>query len=63
MDSELPFRIEDIVLLEGLNDDRHGGINRIGDDKNESIGASGCNSSSKVSDNTSVYLDVSVSIE
>ena len=51
-----PLWVEGTVLLEDFGDDWNGGVDRVGDHKDESLGATQGNSGSKIADDTSVDL-------
>ena len=52
----VPLRVEDTVLLEDFGDNWNGGVDRVRDYKNESLGATQGDSGGKIADDTSVDL-------
>ena len=52
----IPPRIEDTVLLENFSNKRNDGIDRIGNHKDEGLGAGQGDASGKIPDDTSVDL-------
>jgi hypothetical protein len=52
----LPFGIKDLGLLEDLRDDGHGGVDRVGDDADESRGAVLTNGVCQVAHDTGIDL-------
>jgi hypothetical protein len=52
----IPLRVEDTVLLEDFGDNWNGGVYRVGNHKDESLGAGQGDSSGKISDDTSIDL-------
>lgn len=54
--SELPFRVEDAVLLENFGNYGHGGVDGVGNNENEGLGSMGGNTGSKIANNASVNL-------
>ena len=53
----VPLRVEDTVFLEDFSNDWDGGVDRVRDHKDESLGATQGDSGSKIADNTSVNLE------
>lgn len=56
-----PLRVKDTMLLEDFGDNGDGGVDRIRNHKDESLGAGQGDTSCEVADNASVYLDKGVS--
>lgn len=52
-----PLGIIDIVLLEHFRDNRDSGVDRVGDDQDESLGSILGDTNSKIADDTSVDLE------
>ena len=54
---DAPLRVEDVVFLEDLGDDRNGGIDRVGDDENERLWRGGGDSRCKIPHDARVDLE------
>lgn len=61
-DTEDAAGVVDTGLLQGLGDDRDGGVNGVGDDEKVRVGGSTGNSGSKVADDARVGLYITVSL-
>ena len=51
-----PLRVEDTVLLEDFGDNWNGGVDRVRNHEDESLGTGLCDAGSKIADDTGVDL-------